>query len=258
MKNATPLLSARQLSIGYDAHPIVSQINLSFYSGELTAIIGINGSGKTTLLKTLSGELKPVSGAVFLKEKPVTAYSGNDRAQNISIVLTNPSFSANLRVKEVIALGRYPFSNWLGLLTPKDREVINTILQQLEIRNLAQKKCGTLSDGQLQKIFIARALAQDTELILFDEPDNHLDLFHRAFIFKNLKSLTRSHHKAIILVTHDLNAALRICDRIVLINQGKAIQDTPDNLIKSGALQSLFDKDFVFFDKGSGTFLLNG
>src|SRR5699024_5755365 len=139
-------------------------INLVLYPGELTAVIGINGAGKSTFLKTLTTDLPLKAGSLLLRNRPLQKLSVQSIAKHISIVLPNPQFSKNLTVFELVALGRHPYTNWLGLLTPTDKTAIREALDKIELTDLADRQCRTLSDGQLQKVFLARALAQDTEL----------------------------------------------------------------------------------------------
>ncbi len=256
-KNTHSILSTVNLNIGYPHKVVATDISLQIFPGELTAIIGINGSGKSTLLKTLIGNLPHKSGMILLDQQPLNHFSSKNIAEHISIVLTNPDFSKNLSVQEVVALGRHPYTNWLGTLTTRDKTAIQNALKQIEIAHLAHRKCNELSDGQLQKVFIARALAQDTEVIILDEPTNHLDLYHKAFVLKLLKNLTKNTHKAVVFATHELNLALQLCDNIVLINQQKVIQDTPTSLIKNELLESVFPKDLIVFDKQSKSFKIN-
>lgn len=253
---STSVLHSDQLSIGYPQREIATAINLCIQPGELTAVIGINGSGKSTLLKTLTGELSQKSGCIFLNNAPLENYSPRALSEHISIVLSNPSFSQHLSVFEVVALGRHPYTNWLGILSSEDQKKVQDSLAKIGISELAERKCNQLSDGQLQKVFIARALAQDTELIILDEPTNHLDLYHKAFALKLLKELTKTTQKSILFATHELNLALQLCDQIVLVNHGKIIQDCPENLIKNSHLEALFPQDLIAFDRNSGSFRL--
>lgn len=250
------ILSTKKLSIGYPGKTIASDISLEVFSGELTAVIGINGSGKSTLLKTLTGNLHPLSGEIVLGGKPLNHYSSKSLAEHISIVLSKPEFSQNLNVGEVVALGRHPYTNWLGLMTENDREVVAKSLQLTGLENHAERLCSELSDGQLQKVFIARALAQDTEIIILDEPTNHLDLYHKAFVFQLLKRLTREENKAIVFATHELNLALQLCDKIILVKDKKVIQKTPEELVQGSDLAGLFPEDLIHFDPASKSFRL--
>ncbi len=253
----TPVLKAEKFSIGYTDKCIATGEQMRITPGELTAVIGINGAGKSTLLKTITGNLSTKSGQFFLSDLPLTHYSSKTLAERISIVLTKSEFSQHLSVQEVVSLGRHPYTNWMGRLSTVDKHAIQSALAKVEIEHLAQQSCSALSDGQLQKVFIARALAQDTDIIVLDEPTNHLDLYHKAFVIKLLKKLTANTQKAVVFATHELNLALELCDQIILINQGKITQDSPANLIKSGVLEHLFPEDLIQFDTHTNSFRVN-
>lgn len=254
MKKEHPVLKARNLSIGYPDQIIAEHINFDIYKGELTAVIGINGSGKSTLLKTVSGDLPKRSGEIILENQPLQSLSSREIAEKISIVLSNPVISQNLTVYEIVALGRQPYTNWLGLLSDKDKAVVSQALQLIEIEDLVKKRSDELSDGQLQKVFIARAIAQNTELILLDEPTNHLDLYHKAFVFKMLKKLTEETNKTIVFATHELNLALQLCDQLILIQNKKVIAGSPQELISNKKLQHIFPPDLIRFNEETKTF----
>lgn len=247
-------LSTKELSIGYSKKPLLANIQLSFNKGELIGIFGVNGSGKSTLLKTLSREISPVKGQILIHGKNSASFSAKEFAKELSIVLTHPSFSENLTVKELVSLGRFPHNNWLGILSEKDKSNINDALFQMNISALSHRKCAELSDGQLQKAFIARALAQNTDIILLDEPTNHLDLQFKVQVFNLLKQIANQQNKVILMATHELNMALQICDKIILLHDGKIFNDTPENLIRGKHLEKLFPSDRVMFKEEAKIF----
>ncbi len=255
-KTTHQVISTRNLSIGYPGKRIAKDLSLHINTGELTAVIGINGSGKSTLLRTFMGDLPIHSGRLLLKGRDLSSYSSKELSEHISIVLSNAPVSQNFSVNEVIALGRHPYTNWLGILNRKDKIHIVNALKQIGIKELGHRKCNELSDGQLQKVFIARALAQDTELIILDEPTNHLDLYHKYFVFKLLKQLVKTTNKAIVFATHELNMALQLCDQLILISNKTAVQGSPNELIEKGYLNKLFPNDLVVFDKTLKNFKL--
>lgn len=252
-----PIINTRDLSIGYSDKLIASKIDVEICSGQLSAVIGINGAGKSTFLQTLTGELPPKLGTIFLNKKPLSAYTAKSISEEISVVFTNPFFSNNLSVFEAVALGRHPYTNWLGSLANRDKKEVLKALKAVRIYSLANRKCVALSDGQLQKVFIARALAQNTKIVLLDEPTNHLDLYHKAFVLKLLKTLTRQTHKAIVFATHEINLALQLCDQILLVNEGEIKQYNTTELINSGKLTTLFPKELITFDEKNGIFKLS-
>src|SRR5699024_5531661 len=228
MKNKKPILSVKNLSIGYPDKDIAKDISLNIHKQELIAVIGINGSGKSTFLKTITGNLPKKSSEILIHQKKLESFSAQQIAEYISIVFSNAVFSQNLSVYEVVSLGRNPYTNWLGLLTEKDKKAVAQALTLMEIKDLAHKKCSELSDGQLQKVFIARALAQNTDIILLDEPTNHLDLHFKFQVFNLLKQVASQQKKVILLATHELNMAMQICDKIILLHDGKILNDTPE------------------------------
>lgn len=254
------ILSAQHLSIGYhtkkQTDTIARDINLAFAEGNLVALIGANGIGKSTLLRTLTGIQKPLHGEVILNNKSITTYTPALLAQNLAVVLTESLPPSNLSVFELVALGRQPYTNWLGTLSPEDLEKVNSALQLTQIEHLINKKHFEISDGQLQKVLIARALAQDTPLIVLDEPTTHLDLQHKVNLIRLLKNLAAETGKCILYSTHDLDLALQLSDEIVVMAQGQTIQDTPKNLIEHKAFDLLFNDKSIYFDRIKGGFIV--
>ena len=189
-KNQHIILKTKDLSIGYASKKaktiVASNINIELKKGSLVGLIGANGIGKSTLLRTLTNVQNPLSGQVLINDTDFLKYAPIDLAKVMSLVLTEPLASKNLSVLELVALGRQPYTNWVGNLSKDDIEIVNTALEQTNIADLKHKKCFELSDGQLQKVMIARALAQDTDLIILDEPTTHLDMYHKAYILKLL------------------------------------------------------------------------
>ncbi|AVR46662.1 ABC transporter ATP-binding protein [Christiangramia fulva] len=252
------VLKTEDLSIGYQRKKedilVASGIGLEISEGELVAVIGVNGAGKSTLLKTLSGILQPVEGKVFIDEKELNFIQHEDLARMVSLVLTEQFLSKNLKVFELIALGRQPYTNWIGRLTQNDLKKILEAMKLVDIEAVKNKKCHELSDGQFQKVLIARALAQDTPLIILDEPTNHLDLYHKAYVLKLLQRLSKETGKAIIFASHEINLAVQLCDRLIIIKDGKAISGTPSELVKSETFKGLFPGNLIKFDDLSSTF----
>lgn len=246
------LLHTENLSIGYakkgDTNVIASGVALHFGQGKLFALIGANGIGKSTLLRTLTGIQQPLDGVVSLHKKNISAYTSSELAQQLSLVLTEKLPPSNLTVFELIALGRQPYTNWLGTLTPNDLEKINEAMALTDTAALSQKKHHELSDGQLQKVLIARALAQDTPLIVLDEPTTHLDLQHKISLLRLLRKLAHDAQKCIVFSTHDIEMAMEVSDEIVLMTPGKITQATPKDLMAGEALNGLFTDPNIRFD----------
>ncbi len=252
-------LEAQNLSIGYDKPrlEVVQSVNIKIKNAGLTAVIGINGSGKTTLVKNLAGLLNAQGGNILLYDEPLDSYNIKDIAKKISLVLTKQSLPQHLSVIDFVALGRQPYTNWLGLYEYQDKNHIIKALKQVELYEIKDKACSTLSDGQLQKVLIARAIAQNTPIIILDEPTSHLDMYHKAMVLNLLKDISINHDKSVVFATHEINLALQLCDSVILIKNKQVIQDTPQNLIHSGVLHELFPQDLIKFDEEAQLFKLN-
>jgi iron complex transport system ATP-binding protein len=255
------ILNASQISIGYSqkkANTIVaSNIDLSLEKGKLIALIGANGIGKSTLLRTITGIQKPISGTVSLNGKNIHGLDSLTLAQKLSVVLTEKLPPSNLTVWELIALGRQPYTNWIGKLTGKDIEKINEAIQLTQIEHLISKRHYEISDGQLQIVLIARALAQDTPLIILDEPTTHLDLLHKVALLKLLKKLTQEIGKCILFSTHDIDMAIQLSDEMIIMTPENVVKDQPCNLILKGSFNTLFKDEHIVFDSEKGKFIIN-
>lgn len=255
------ILTTKSLAIGYRSKKletiIAKSINIEVNPGELVAVVGVNGVGKSTLLRTLSGLQSPLAGNVFIEDKEVNAIDPSLLASLISLVLTDQPISKNLSVFELVALGRQPYTNWIGSLGKSDLREITNALKLVAIEDLQHKKCFELSDGQLQKALIARALSQNTPLVILDEPTTHLDLYHKAYVLKLLKRLTRKTNKAILFASHEINLTIQLCDKIILLQDDSATIGTPEDLVQNGAFDKVFPPGLIVFDKNSSSFKIN-
>lgn len=255
------ILKASDISIGYSNKKentlISSGINLTLEKGKLISLIGANGIGKSTLLRTLTGIQKTLTGTVLLDGQNIHKMDSLSLAQNLSVVLTEKLPPSNLTVFELIALGRQPYTNWLGKLTELDITKINEAMELTQISNLATKKHYEISDGQLQKVLVARALAQDTPLIILDEPTTHLDLLHKVALFKLLKKLTQETQKCILFSTHDIDMAIQLSDEMIIMTPEAVVQDEPCNFISKGSFNTLFKDEHIVFDSQKGKFIIS-
>lgn len=260
MAKMNTILSTSNLSIGYKtkkvAVTIAQDLNLTFDSGKLIALIGANGVGKSTLLRTITGIQPALEGSVSLNDKNINTYKPLDLAQSLSLVLTEKLPPSNLSVFELVALGRQPYTNWVGTLTEIDIEKVSQAMQLTQIEHLAAKRHFEISDGQLQKVLIARALAQDTPLIILDEPTTHLDLLHKVSLFKLLKKLTQETQKCILFSTHDIDLAIQLSDEMIIMTPEMVVQDEPCNLISKGCFSALFKDEHIVFDAEKGKFIV--
>jgi len=252
------VLKATNLSIGYQTKKsktiVAENINFELHKGELVALVGGNGIGKSTLLKTLTKTQQSLGGDIYINDQELSNLSQLSLAKQLSIVLTENVSQTNLSVQELIALGRQPYTNWLGTFSDMDVEKTKASLNAIQITDLAQKKCFELSDGQLQKVMLARALAQDTDLIILDEPTTHLDLYHKVYILKLLQNLAKQTNKTILFSTHEINVALSMCDKLIVMKQDETHFGTAKELIADSAFDDLFPEDLVEFDSKTSSF----
>lgn len=252
------ILNTENLTIGYTSKKkktvIANTINIELNQGELIGLVGANGIGKSTLLRTLSSIQSPLDGSIYLNEKPLEKYPLTELAKHMSLVLTEQLISKNLTVFELIALGRQPYTNWVGNLSEYDIEIIEKAIQQTNLSELKNRRCFELSDGQLQKVMIARALAQDTDLIILDEPTTHLDMYHKAYILKLLQKLAKQTNKTILFSSHEIDLAIQLCDTMIVMTNNNVTSDTPCQLIEKGVFNNLFPKDLISFDNKTGRF----
>lgn len=250
----SPVLETRDLTIGYRRRPLVDDLSFTLNRGELTALIGRNGVGKSTLLRTLTGELPPVRGEVLLGGKPLRSWTRRQMASLVAIVTTDPVQAGALTVRELVSLGRDPHTGITGRLSADDRRIIDKAMSDTGIDYKADDYIACLSDGERQKALIARALAQDTPLVVLDEPFSFLDVSARVEILGLLTALCRE-GKSIVYSSHDVSQALRMADRIwMLTPQREFVSGTPRELIDSGNIGRLFDTPGVKFDPSQNDF----
>ncbi|WP_370443836.1 ABC transporter ATP-binding protein [Aquimarina sp. AU474] len=233
---------------------VAADINLKLHEGELVGLVGANGIGKSTLLRTLSKVQQPLHGNVVLSDKDLNSYKSIELASQLSIVLTEQIASKNLTVQELVALGRQPYTNWVGKMVEEDIEKVVKAIEVTHISDLVSKRCFELSDGQLQKVLIARAIAQDTPFIMLDEPTTHLDIYHKAYILKLLKRLAFETKKTILFSTHEIDFAIQLCDKMIVMNKDGFEFGRPKELVQARAFSGLFPEDLILFDTKSGRY----
>jgi iron complex transport system ATP-binding protein len=254
----TEILSTENLAIGYQGKVVSSGLNLNLKPGKLVCLIGANGCGKSTLLRTLAGLQEANSGEILLDGKSVDTVSPLEMAKHISLVLTDKPDTVNLRVRELVSLGRSPYTNWFGKLTKEDESKIQWALEQTHTAGLENRLVKTLSDGQKQRVMIAKALAQDTPILLLDEPTAHLDLPNRVAILQLLHQLAKESGKSILLSTHELDLALQLADELWLFDSNRQVHcDIPEALVLDNTLSMAFNSNQIQFSKETGQFELN-
>jgi iron complex transport system ATP-binding protein len=255
------VLKTENLTIGYQSKKaqtiVASNIDIAIEKGKLVTILGKNGIGKSTLLRTISKVQEPLNGSVFINKKNIKNYTNKELSSALSLVLTERLPESQITVFELVALGRQPYTNWIDTLSDLDLEKIHWAIEQTEIQHLKEKFFYELSDGQLQRVLIARALAQDTDIIILDEPTAHLDLHHTIKIFSLLKKLVDETSKTILMSSHEVNLCIQFANEIILFTDDKVHTGTPDQLIKQDAFDDLFPKDIVKFNRKLQQFIIN-
>lgn len=253
----TPVLEAQGLAVGYHSRSservVARDLDLSLEAGHLVCLLGPNGVGKSTLLRTLTGIQAPLGGRVDLMGDDLHHLSTSARARRVSVVLTEPIVPGLLTAADLVALGRHPHTGWSGTLSDDDRAAVARCLEQVSAAHLAARAVEELSDGERQKILVARALAQEPRLMVLDEPTSHLDLPGRVEMMSLLRRLTREHQCSVLVATHHLDLALRTADRLWLLGTGGTIeQGAPEDLALDGALVRAFAGRGLVFDEASG------
>lgn len=247
------------LTIGYKIRGndkiVASNINADILSGELTCLLGANGVGKSTLLRTLSSFQPKLGGEIYLQDKEIILYTEKQLSNLIAVVLTEKCDIKNMTVREMIGLGRSPYTGFWGKLTKEDNRAVDKAITLVRIENLAKRTVDTLSDGERQKVMIAKALAQETPIIFLDEPTAFLDFPSKVEIMQLLHRLSRSTGKIIFLSTHDLELALQIADRIWLMDKHTGLRiGIPEDLSLDGSLSKFFAREGIVFDPSTGLF----
>lgn len=245
-------IELHDVTLGYGSRVLMADANVGFGWGELTALIGRNGTGKSTLLRTIAALAKPQSGTITISGRDVTSLTMREVAERIAFVSTDDVRVQNLHVWDVVSLGRAPYTNWVGRLTEEDRAKVKESLRLVGMEDFAEASMDSLSDGERQRVMIARALAQDTPIILLDEPTAFLDLPNKYEICLLLKRLAHKEGKCILFSTHDLSIAIELCDTIAMIESGEFHYGTAEMLIEGGAMQRLFESTQIEFDRQRG------
>lgn len=254
----TPAIETKALSIGYQqkggpSKVVHEALDLQLRAGEVTCLLGLNGAGKSTLLRTLCGFQPPLQGEIRLMSKPLEHYSQNRFALTVGVVLTEKIYAGGLTVFELVSLGRHPYTGFFGQLKATDKTIIHQSLEAVGMTHKTNSYVAELSDGERQKIMIAKVLAQQCPIILLDEPTAFLDVTSRIETMALLHRLATEQGKAILLSTHDLDLAIQMGDCLWLQAKGHPMAcGTPEDLIMNGAFEDFFDRDNIQFDPLTG------
>lgn len=250
----TPAIETRSLSIGYRLRNgrtsvVHEALDLRLETGEVTCLLGLNGAGKSTLIKTLCGFIEPLSGEISICGKPLGYYSKNELSRTIGVVLTEKTNAGGISVRELAALGRYPHTGFFGKLSEDDYKKIDGAVEAVGMAHKVDCHISELSDGERQKAFIAKALAQECPVIILDEPTAFLDVTSRIETMVLLRRIAREEGRSVLLSTHDLESALQLADRLWLQeNSSPMLCGTPDALVADGTLERFFSRGPLRFD----------
>lgn len=263
MKTLKETIRVERLTTGYTGRngskvAVTGSLSASLHGGELTCLLGPNGAGKSTLLRTLSGFLPPLDGEIFIEGKRLSAHSPAELAKVIGVVLTERLHLNNMTVEELVGLGRSPYTGFWGRLSGDDRRIVNRSMELVRVDGMRGRMVSTLSDGERQKVMIAKALAQETPVIFLDEPTAFLDYPSKVEIMQLLLSLAHGEGKTVFLSTHDLELSLQIADRIWLVDKSKGVvTGTPEDLSLAGEMGRFFEREGVVFDLDAGLFRID-
>ena len=254
----TPIIETFGLVVGYkqkrkERFVVHDSQHLQLYTGELTGLLGLNGAGKSTLLRTICGFQEALEGTISLNGRPLSGYSQSGLSRLTGVVLTEKTNVGGMTVNELVSMGRHPYTGFFGVMKPEDKRIVAESLAAVGMMHMADKSVSELSDGERQKTMIAKALAQQCPVIILDEPTAFLDVTSRMETMSLLRRLALEQQKAILLSTHDLELAIRMCDCLWLMDQKRPMEcGTPEDLILSGTFETFFNKKGFTFDSSTG------
>lgn len=238
MKN----INAKNLTLAYDDNKIIDDVSVEFPINKITILIGANGCGKSTMLRSFARLLKPIHGSINLNGNNISELSNKDLSKQLAILPQSPIVSGGLTVRELVEMGRFPYQTWRNKLDKKDNEIIDKALRDTNMFEYQERTLDSLSGGQRQRVWIAMVLAQDTDIILLDEPTTYLDVTHQIDILDLIYKLNREENKTIVMVLHDLNLSSRYADHIIAIKDKKIYkQGTPSDVVTKDVVNNIFD-----------------
>lgn len=242
-------IKTKDLNISYGNLDIVKGLNLEIPKGKITTIIGANGCGKSTILKTLARIIKPKSGSIYINGKELNSQDSRELAKAMAVLPQSPQAPSGLTVEELISYGRFPHQSGFGKLKDDDKDIINWALEKTRISEFRDRPIEALSGGQRQRAWIAMALAQETDILLLDEPTTYLDLAHQLEVLKLLEELNKKEGRTIVMVIHELNNAARFADHMIGVKKGKIVcEGTSHEVMTKENLKEIFNIDAEIID----------
>ena len=250
------MIELRNITLAFGSNRLITNASAHFTRGNMVALLGRNGTGKSTLLRAIAGLGKVESGDIIIDGGRLSTLSATERAERIAFVNTERVDVDALTVRELVGIGRSPYTNWIGRLTAEDNKAVEHAMEVTGIMKFAERRVNTLSDGEAQRAMIARALAQDTPIILLDEPTSFLDLPNRYELCRLLSELAHRENKCVIFSTHELDIALSLADSIALVDTPRLVHMPTTEMITSGNIERLFDSEYISFDAATGSIQL--
>ena len=236
------ILYAESLDVGYEGKAVVREVSFGLHPGEIIALIGPNGTGKSTILKTLSGQIPPVGGSVFLKGKDIRTLPEKELSRTMSLLMTERVDPELMTCEDVISIGRYPYTGVMGRLSAHDREVVEEAMEMSHVLDLRNRFFSQISDGQKQRVLLARAICQEPEVLIMDEPTSFLDIRHKLELLQILLKLVREQKVAVMVSLHEIELARKVADRVMCVKEGKAeAGKTPAEVFSRDSICRLFD-----------------
>ena len=250
-------LETKDLVVGYDGTPLISDVNIKLHAGEILTLIGPNGAGKSTILKSIVGYLESLGGAVFISGRPVGELSAHELSLELSVMLTERMRTELLTCADIVETGRYPYTGRLGILSDDDRIKVREAMDMVHVWDLRDRDFMQISDGQRQRIMLARAIAQEPRVIMLDEPTNYLDIHYQIELLNVLRRLVRTRDVAVIMSLHELPLARKVSDYVMCI-KGDCVcaQGTADEIFTPEVINELYDLEPGVFDPVSGNIRL--
>ncbi len=235
------LLQTDNLTVGYDGQAVIEAVCLHIRKGEIVTLIGANGSGKSTILKTIAGTLEKISGRILFMEKNLEDFSRKEKAEKFSVMFTEKVHTELMSCQEVVETGRYPYTDYFGRLSQTDRQAVEEAIQLVDIEDFADKDFSQISDGQRQRVLLAKAICQQPEILILDEPTSYLDIHHKIRFLEILRKLVAEKQMAVLISMHELDFAEKISDYTVAVKDGKVVHyGKPDTIFTAENICDLF------------------
>ena len=230
-------LYTKNLAVGYAGKPVLEDVNISLNKGEIMALIGPNGAGKSTLLRTLARQLNILNGNIYLDDKDINEYKRDDFARKVAVVFTDRVKGELMTCKDVVESGRYPYTGFMGKLSDKDKQIVARVMEDVRILDIGDKDYNAISDGQRQRVMLARALCQEPEIIILDEPTSYLDVKYKLEFLMILEEMKKKSDLTVIMSVHELDLARRFADKVVCIKDGKVDRE--------GSSSEVIEEDYI-------------